>query len=510
VYRELIQIVEDLGRPRILVVGDLILDRYVFGDAERISQEAPIQVLKVAHEETRLGGAGAVVNNLRTLGAEVQVFGVVGDDDDGKLIRQELERIGAETTGVFDAEDGRPTTHKTRFVGRAQHRIPQQVLRVDWEEVNDISSNDHDRIATGFQRVLMENRPDAVLLSDYGKGVLTPDLVAKFIDVVAEADPPVPVVVDPLNAADYTKYRGATVLTPNRLEAEVASGVRLAGDDVAALEQAAATLVETVGLEALVITLDKAGAYLRRREEACGRLVPTRPRHVYDNAGAGDMVVAVMALAMAGGADLGQAVALANVAGGLEVEKFGVQPVSREEMILDLLGEARRSGDKVRTTETLLVDLGRHRARGETVAFTNGCFDLLHAGHIEYLDFASRQGDVLVVGLNSDRSVRSIKGPERPLCPEAERARVLSALEAIDYIVLFDEDTPQRLIEAVQPDVLVKGEDWRDKGVVGREVVEGRGGRVVLAPLVKGLSTTELVRRIRERDAAEGSKGGSS
>ncbi len=325
--------------------------------------------------------------------------------------------------------------------------------------------------------------------------------------IAASREAGVPVVIDPLKSADYSKYRGATVLTPNRDEAQAASGMRL-GDE-ASWERAAAKLVVDVDLDALVITLDKQGAYLRVRDEAQGTLIPTRARHVYDNAGAGDMVVAVLALAMAGGASLRESVQLANVAGGLEVEKFGVQPVTREEIVLDLLGEARRSGDKARTVETLLADLGRHRARGETIAFTNGCFDLIHAGHVEYLDFAGRQGDVLVVGLNSDRSVRTIKGPERPVCPEAQRARVLSALEVIDYIVLFDEETPARLIESVRPDVLIKGEDWRQKGVVGREFVESYGGRVALAPLVKGLNTTDLVNRIRGADAGP-LKGGPS
>ena len=492
-YRELVKRVESLGQPHVLVVGDFILDRYVFGDAERISQEAPIQILKVAHEETRLGGAGSVVNNLHTLGARVEAFGVIADDLDGDGIVADLDRIGIGTAYLLRAEDERPTTRKTRFVGRAQHRIPQQVLRVDWEDPRDIAPGDQDRLATAFRVALANGGPDAVLLSDYGKGVLTPALTANLIAWAKDAG--VPVIVDPLKSADYSKYRGATVLTPNREEAGLASGMALAAHD--ALEQAAAQLVADFDLEALVITLDKEGAYLRLRDENRGCLVPTRPRHVYDNAGAGDMVVAVMALAMAGGAPMREAVGLANVAGGLEVEKFGVQPVSRDEMIADLLDEARRSGDKIRTREALLTELSRHRARGETIAFTNGCFDLLHAGHIEYLDFAARHGDVLVVGLNSDRSVRANKGPERPVCPEAQRARVLSAIEVIDYLVIFDEDTPQGLIEAVRPDVLIKGEDWREKGVVGREFVESHGGRVVLAPLVKGLSTSDLVDRIR-------------
>jgi len=450
VYRELVKIVEGLGRPRILVVGDLILDRYVFGDAERISQEAPIQILTVSHEETRLGGAGAVVNNLRALGAEVDVFGVVGTDPAGDEVLTKLQEKGVATENILRSGD-RPTTRKTRFVGRAQHRIPQQVLRVDWEKVVDISSHEQNEIAVTLQRLVIDTNPDAILLSDYGKGVLTSALVIKIVQAAHGGGRDIPIIVDPLKSADYSKYRGARVLTPNREEAQLASGVPLAGADEAALQRAAEALVEKIDLDALVITLDKAGAYLRLRGEAAGSLIPTRARHVYDNAGAGDMVVAVMALATAAGAPFRQAVQLANVAGGLEVEKFGVQPVTREEMVLDLLGEARRSGDKVRTTEALLADLSRHRARGETVAFTNGCFDLLHAGHIEFLDFAgarsrartgpcaprtsgpgsSRPSRSLTTSSCSTRIPRSVSSrPSAPTCSSRARTGATRASSA--------------------------------------------------------------------------------
>jgi D-beta-D-heptose 7-phosphate kinase/D-beta-D-heptose 1-phosphate adenosyltransferase len=229
-------------------------------------------------------------------------------------------------------------------------------------------------------------------------------------------------------------------------------------------------------------------------------MIPTRPRLVYDVAGAGDMIISVMAMALAAGASRADAVRLANVAGGIEVQTFGVQTVSREEIVAELLDEARRGGDKVRSRANLAVDLNRHRAQRERIVFTNGCFDILHAGHIEFLEFAARQGDVLVVGLNTDASVRRNKGPTRPICSQGHRARVLAALEVVDYIVFFDEPTPARIIETVKPDLLIKGEDWRDKGVIGREFVESRGGRVVLAPLVKGLSTSALVRRIQAAD----------
>ncbi|MBL7141227.1 MAG: D-glycero-beta-D-manno-heptose 1-phosphate adenylyltransferase [Planctomycetes bacterium] len=502
-FRHLIDLVGRLGHPRILVVGDLIYDRYVFGDAERISPEAPIQVLRVAHEESRLGGAGSVVAMLHALGAEPALFAVVGRDDAGRTVLAELKAAGAMTGGVLRAGD-RPTSVKVRFVGRAQHRIPQQVLRVDWEEVRPLSRGDEERLLARVERAMP--KADAVLLSDYNKGVLTSRLTEAVIRQARRRK--VPVLVDPFKGTDYAKYRGATLLTPNRDETQTATGVRL--EDEADMKRAAKALVDGLDLDALVITLDKQGMYVAARGEK-PRMIPTRPREVYDNVGAGDMVIAVVALVVAGGGSYEEAVRLANVAGGLEVMKFGVQTVTRDEIIADLLGEARRSGDKVRSLENLLVDLGRHRALDETVVFTNGCFDLLHAGHIEFLDFAGRQGDVLVVGLNSDRSVRSIKGPERPICPEGQRARVLSAIEAIDYIVLFDDDTPQRLIEAVRPDVLVKGEDWRDKGVVGRRFVESHGGRVVLAPLVKGLSTTDIVNRIRRNSAGPNPpKGGTS
>ena len=502
--RDLIQRVEHLGRPRLCVVGDLMLDRYVFGDAERISPEAPIQILRTAHEESRLGGAGSVVNNLLALQARVKVFGVVGTDLAGQEVMRGLRTAGAETGGVLRLRD-RPTTIKTRFVGRAQHRHPQQVLRVDREDTTPLPRPVEDRILAKLRSALKSS--DAIVISDYNKGVLTPRLTREVIRLGRRRR--LPVLIDPIKASDYSKYRRATLLTPNRTETELASGIRLTGPD--AVRRAARRLMDRLALDALVVTLDKDGAYLAVKRRP-GQMVPTRPRLVYDVAGAGDMVISCLALALAAGVPLLDAVRLANVAGGLEVQKFGVQTVSREEIISELLDEARHHGDKVRSLNNLLVDLGRCRARGQRIVWTNGCFDLLHAGHIDFLEFAGRQGDILVVGLNSDKSVRAIKGPGRPICSQEHRARVLAALEVVDYLVLYDDPTPRRLIEAVRPDVLIKGEDWRQKGVVGRQVVESYGGRVVLAPLTKGLGTTALLDRIRAADPtsekpARGGKG---
>jgi len=496
-YRDLIQRLERLRSPRLCVVGDLMLDRYVFGDAERISPEAPIQILRAAHEESRLGGAGSVVNNLLALQARVKVFGIVGTDPAGREVMRCLRASGAETAGVLRLRD-RPTTIKTRFVGRAQHRHPQQVLRVDREDTTPLPRRIEDRLLAKLRSALKSS--DAVVLSDYNKGVLTPRLTREVIRLGRSRR--LPVLIDPIKASDYSKYRRATLLTPNRTETELASGIRLTGPD--AVRRAARRLLDRLALDALVITLDKDGAYLATKSGP-GQMVPTRPRLVYDVAGAGDMVIAVIALALAADVPLLDAVRLANVAGGLEVQKFGVQTVSREEIVSELLDEARHHGDKVRSLNNLLVDLGRCRARGQRIVWTNGCFDLLHAGHVDFLEFAGRQGDILVVGLNSDASVRAIKGPARPICSQEHRARVLTALEVVDYLILYDDPTPRRLVEAVRPNVLVKGEDWRQKGVVGRRVVESYGGRVVLAPLTRGLSTTALLQRIRRSKPAAAS-----
>ena len=479
------QVLDRLGRPRVLVLGDLMLDRYVHGDAERISPEAPIQVLKAALEENRLGGACAVANNLSALGARAELVGVVGRDGTGERLLAMLRETGVGVAGVRRVSD-RPTTLKTRFVGRAQHRIPQQVLRVDREVDRPVDRATESALARSVERGL--KRAAVLVVSDYAKGVVTRGVAQRAIRAARRRG--VPVLVDPIRNSDYSHYRGATLLTPNRVETEVASGRKIVG--AASLAEISRGLIGRLKLEALAITLDKEGAYLAERGRR-GRMIPTRPRNVFDNAGAGDMFISALAVAVASGANLADAVALANVAGGIEVEKFGVQTVSREEIASDLMA----TGGKRRSLRELAADLKRDRRNGLRVVFTNGCFDLLHHGHVEYLEFARTQGDRLVVGLNSDASVRRLKGAGRPLVGEADRARVLAGLAAVDYVVVFEEDTPAKLIRAVRPDVLVKGEDWRAKGVVGSEFVESYGGRVVLAPLAAGASTTGLIERAR-------------
>jgi D-beta-D-heptose 7-phosphate kinase/D-beta-D-heptose 1-phosphate adenosyltransferase len=339
---------------------------------------------------------------------------------------------------------------------------------------------------------------DVALVSDYDKGVCTPEVLAALIATAKARG--VRVVADPTRGGDYAKYRGCSSITPNRLEAGLATGRTIATTDEAL--RSAAELRDRLGLEAGIVTLDKDGMALAHRDGRSA-VFPTRPRQVYDITGAGDMVMATLGLALAAGADYDAAIRLANVAGGLEVEKIGVVTVSREEVLADLLHAPFRTaeripgGNKILSLPQLVADLDRRRQSGQKVAFTNGCFDVLHAGHVQYLHEARAQADCLVVGLNSDASVRQLKGPTRPLNPVEARALVLAGLQDVDCVTIFAEATPLALIRAVRPDVLVKGADYRKDDVVGAEFVEAHGGRVHLAELKHGFSTTTLVERMK-------------
>jgi D-beta-D-heptose 7-phosphate kinase/D-beta-D-heptose 1-phosphate adenosyltransferase len=491
---DLIELVQRLGRPRVLVVGDVMLDRYVWGDAERISQEAPVILLRADKKEERLGGASSVATLLSALQADVSLVGVVGRDADGVRVRQILNDLHVDQTGLR-ADDGRPTTVKERYMGRAQHKHPQQMMRVDYETRAPVAGEVEADLCSAI--VAEARRADVVLVSDYDKGVCTPAVMAAAVSAANERG--VRVVADPIRGRDYGKYRGCASMTPNRLEAGLATGLTVTSVDEALA--AARKLRDDLGLEAGIITLDKDGMALAHRDGTEG-VYPTRARQVYDITGAGDMVMSVLGLALAAGADYPAAIRLANVAGGLEVEKVGVATVTREEIINDLLhtpaaADPHAASTKLRTLPRLLPELEARRRLGQRVAFTNGCFDILHLGHVQYLTEARAQADCLVVGLNTDASVRALKGPGRPVNSEDARAAVLAGLAAIDYLVLFNDPTPIELIRAIRPDVLVKGADYRKDQVVGADLVEGHGGRVHLAGLREGYSTTKLIQQMR-------------
>jgi D-beta-D-heptose 7-phosphate kinase/D-beta-D-heptose 1-phosphate adenosyltransferase len=491
---DLIDLAQRLGQPRVLVIGDVMLDRYIWGDAERISQEAPVILLRADQREERLGGASSVATMLRALGARVSLLGVTGADADAGRVRQILDDLRIDATGVI-ADANRPTTVKERYIGRAQHKHPQQMLRVDFETREPISGAVEDKMIDALRQRLRET--DIVLISDYDKGVCSPRLLEVAI---AEGKAlGLKVIADPIRGRDYSKYRGCSTITPNRLEAGLATGRTIQTIDDA--YRSGQRLASDLNLEVAIVTLDKDGMALCSRDGR-GELYPTRPRQVYDITGAGDMVMSVLGLALAAGADYPSAIRLANVAGGLEVEKIGVATVTREEIIHDLLYapsvEAPMvQGVKIKSLPQIVAEVELRRRNGQTIAFTNGCFDVLHAGHVQYLAEAKAQADALVVAVNSDASVRGLKGPGRPLNSVEARVAVLAGLQSVDYVTIFNEPTPLRLIEAVKPDVLVKGADYLKEQVVGGDFVEQHGGRVHLAVLRDGFSTTTLIEKMK-------------
>ncbi len=478
-------ILESSDRPRVVIIGDLIIDRYISGEVSRISPEAPIPVLAARSSELRLGGAGNVAANLRAMDSKVDIVGIVGDDGHGRAMRELFESHGIGTNGVL-VDETRPTIEKTRMMSGVQ-----QMLRVDWEDSRPLDGATLADMLEAIPKAL--DGADAVVLSDYGKGMLPPEVLECAI--AAGRARGIPVLVDP-KGADFARYNGATLITPNRKEAELALGAKIKSLDE--LPEAADELIRSAGLDLTLITLGADGIYFRTKRggdwpEVEGR-IPTQARAVFDVTGAGDTVVAHLAFHLGNKVDLESAVTLANHAAGIVVAKLGTHSVSREEL-LDRLSQGLPHEGKVVPRVGIGAVVEDMRRDGKRVVFTNGCFDVLHAGHVDYLRFARSKGDALIVGINEDESVSRLKGPTRPVNGIEDRMAVLASLEVVDAVVSFSEDTPKLLIEQVSPDVLVKGEDYKDKVVVGAEWVESHGGQVVLAPLLKGRSTSNILSR---------------
>ncbi|MDD2580482.1 MAG: bifunctional D-glycero-beta-D-manno-heptose-7-phosphate kinase/D-glycero-beta-D-manno-heptose 1-phosphate adenylyltransferase HldE [Desulfuromonadaceae bacterium] len=472
-----------------LVVGDLMLDEYLWGRAERISPEAPVQVVDVVREELRLGGAGNVVHNLAALGVQVSVCSVVGDDQNGRELLGQFCQHHIDTRAIFLDPDRR-TSRKTRVV--AAH---QQIVRIDRESREALQPSVEQQLCLWINDHACEYR--VIVLSDYNKGVLTPAVIAAVVSAAAAAG--IPVLVDP-KGTDFTRYGGATLLTPNRKEAEAASGVAIT--DAASLAEAAAVIMGAAGLQHLLITRSEEGMSLFSQGNEAVH-IPTVAREVFDVSGAGDTVLAALAVGVASGFSMAESARLANVAAGIAVGKLGTSIVTPQE-IIDAVSLAHMdSHAKIKSLEVLSALIAAEKNRGKRIVFTNGCFDLLHFGHVKYLQKARSLGDMLVLGLNSDASVRRLKGSKRPLIDQDERAHLLAALNCIDYVVIFDEDTPMELITALKPDILAKGGDYSLDGVVGREFVESYGGRVELITFVDGKSTTNIIERVLELYSVE-------
>jgi len=469
------------SRLKILVVGDLMLDRYILGEVDRISPEAPVPVLRHAQRYARAGGAANVAMNLAGLGCQALLAGYWGDDTERRELEAFLEAAKIDIKGVVTTS--LPTISKTRIVGRRQ-----QLLRLDIESRERPGTADQQRL---LERVVpLVSKVHAVVLSDYAKGALTAEICEAVIRAARTAG--IPVLADP-KTPDFSKYSGATMVCPNLSELSAATGVP--AQEMEALLVAGERQRDEHELTYLTVTMSEQG--IRVLSEGKSYHSPARTREVYDVSGAGDTVIATLAASMAGGLKVETAVDLANMAAGIVVGKVGTAPIAQHELIAALTPSSGvRSGEKILDGATLAKRIAEWRAAGETIVFTNGCFDLLHVGHVTLLEECHRFGSKLVLGLNTDASVQRLKGASRPVVGEKERARVMSALAAVDAVVLFDEDTPLELIRAVKPDVLVKGGDYKVETVVGHEDVIAAGGRVEIVPTVEGFSTTNIIRKL--------------
>lgn len=465
----------------VLVVGDFMLDEYILGSVNRISPEAPVPVLEVKERQIKLGGAGNVINNITSFGAKATVLTRIGNDGNGSYLKQELEKMGVETKHIF-VDEGLSTITKTRVVAKNQ-----QFLRYDEETVRDISEVYIDYIKNHMEEIFQNI--NVVLISDYGKGVVTKPLAQMLIGYAREHQ--IPIVVDP-KGRDYSKYSGATICTPNMNELEQVSGYKI--DTEEKVLEAGLKLCEDIQLDVLLVTRSEKGISSIFRGSGFKNDYPAVAKEVVDVTGAGDTVISVVSLAIASGYSIEEACRLANKAASIVISKFGCATTTVKEL--------RKLSDydnkKIVDNETLAEITEHLRSEGKKIVFTNGCFDILHAGHISSFEQAKAYGDVLVVGLNSDASIKRIKGDKRPIVEEKYRAKLLASLNIVDYVTVFEEDTPEHLIQKILPNVLVKGKDWMGKAVAGQDFLEETGGEVQFIDLEQGLSTTNIIKKIQK------------
>ena len=465
--------------PKILVIGDLMIDHYLWGSCERISPEAPVQVINVDNESTVLGGSGNVINNLKALGAQVDVISVIGDCETSDELKILLNDINVNSKYLITQKD-RITSKKSRIIA-----AQQQVVRYDRESTDEISTKSQTTILNTFKKIITNY--DAVLLSDYGKGVLTADLTQSLITIANNNNKKV--LIDP-KGLDYSKYKGAYLLTPNKKEASEATQINIKDD--ASLAQAITQLKVECDLNVSLITLSEQGVAIY---DDTLRTHPTVAREVFDVTGAGDTVLASLGFALSCGLDIDNSVEFANLAAGVVVGKIGSATATLNEIIeYESSLNKSTSDEHIKTLDEIIALSTELKSRDKKIVFTNGCFDLLHAGHVRYLETAKSFGDMLILGLNSDRSVTVLKGEGRPINTQLDRAYILAALEAVDYVVIFDKDTPYDLIKAVKPHVLVKGGDYEGQEVVGQDIAD----ELKLVQFVDGKSTTKTIEKIQQ------------
>jgi D-beta-D-heptose 7-phosphate kinase/D-beta-D-heptose 1-phosphate adenosyltransferase len=475
-------------QSRILVIGDMMLDRYLWGDVERISPEAPVPVFRVKEKTEAAGGAGNIVSNLVGLGCSVAMVSVCGDDEAGQRLTSILSHEKVKQQILKDRL--RPTITKTRAMARSQ-----QLLRLDEEQTSPLSLEMRKIVVKLAKEACSEC--DAIILSDYGKGVLSSLDVCEEIILYGRSRN-MNVMVDP-KGRDWGKYYGATCVTPNILDMELVYGGTIRDEDH--LWDAMREVIERYDLSRLLVTRGPKGIAAMERSMD-GFLIPTMAREVYDVSGAGDTVIATLTAAVTAGCPFPEAAKLANLAAGIVVGKLGTQPITRMELEtstqMNGFGSCAVFSAKITSLKAAETLVKAWKSSSKKIVFTNGCFDLLHPGHIHLLNSAKRLGDRLVVGLNSDMSVRRSKGPKRPILDERARSSLLGSLDAVDLVVTFNEDTPENVLRVLKPDILVKGDDYKADDVIGREIVESGGGKIHLIPVLKGFSTTKITELVIE------------
>ena len=465
--------------PNILVIGDLIVDHYLWGSCERISPEAPVQIVRVDNESLILGGAGNVVNNLRTLSAKVDIISVIGECETSLELRKLLLEINI-TSDYLITQKNRVTSKKSRIICDQQ-----QVVRYDRESTDEIDNNSQLAVIKTFKKIV--NNYDAILLSDYGKGILTFNLTQELLDIASKSEKKL--LIDP-KGLDYSKYKGAYLLTPNKKEASEATNIVI--KDKESLTKVIKNLKEKCDLEVSLITLSEEGVAIFDREL---RIHPTVAREVFDVTGAGDTVLAALGFALSCNKNIDEAIKFANLASGVVVGKIGSATVTINE-IIEYESSLNKSNsiEHIKSCNEMLTIVSELKNKGKKIIFTNGCFDILHIGHVKYLQEAKNYGDVLIVGLNSDDSVKKLKGENRPINSQSDRAYILASLEVVDYLVIFEEETPLELIKIIQPDVLVKGSDYKGKKVVGQNIAK----ELKLIQFIDGVSTTKTIKKIQQ------------
>lgn len=490
---ELTPDIKQFKKCHLMVIGDLMLDRYMWGNVERISPEAPVPIFHIRKNSLVAGGAGNVVFNLVGLGCKVSVIGVIGDDESGLQMQKLLDHEKIQNLSIMNSEQ--TTITKTRIIANGQ-----QLMRLDDEEIKPLNSSISKRVLQMIDEHI--NDLNAIIISDYGKGVFqTPDLTQSVISMAGKAD--IPVFIDP-KGKDWKRYSGATCVTPNTKELELVYGDTIDDDDD--LTTAMHKVMEDHDLSYFLVTRGPKGMCLMARDGS-PQFIAAQALEVWDVSGAGDTVISTFAVGVASKMTFSDAAQLANVAAGVVVGKLGTHPINLVELEMPLRMSINSVNGKY-STKLISMDAAQVQTQswksvGEKVIFTNGCFDLLHPGHIHLLNEAKALGHRLVVGLNADTSVTRLKGPERPVLNEHDRASILGSLSCVDLIVIFSEDTPEKLILKLQPDILAKGKDYRIEEVVGRDIVESYGGQVRLINILEGYSTTNIAKKIKGSERSE-------